>query len=205
MKIGLDLDEVVVDLTSPILVGINSGWGLAHDINIFAKYNFFDNWYTCNMDTNREIAHKIVGWVNDPGWLLKAQPFEGVISYINDLKNRGHTIHFITSRLTTNFEITRDWLIMHDVNYDTLHAIGHDELKSVVVAEIEADVYVDDYDSHVNDVVNKTKTLTFLLDKPYNKWYINKKITRLYKLRELDNYLDKTMATNEEMCYGCNN
>lgn len=198
MNIGIDVDEVVCDLLSVVLDSINSKWGFKPTVDIFSEYNFFANSYTSCDTTNKSIAEDIVRWVNDSDYLYEVPPYPEVAAVVNDLLTKGHQVHFITARPKTALETTQKWFATHGIHYTSLHVIGHGSSKGVLGRELNLDIYIDDHVVNVEEVLEHTKAVNFLIDRPYNRWYTNKKVIRIDKLQDIYKYIYKNKHVEEE-------
>lgn len=189
MNIGLDIDEVVCELVPKILDSMSQSWGISNTIDVFSNYNFFENLYTSCDKTNEAIAHDIVKWVNDPDYLYNTKPFPGTELFIRNLMAQGHEIHFITARPELSAQATKEWLDHFNIPYTSVHIIGLGACKGQIGRDLNLDVYVDDHAGNVDAMVKFTKALNFLIDRPWNRCYTNKKVVRVSKLQDIEEYL----------------
>ncbi|HLD90870.1 MAG TPA: hypothetical protein VI911_07660 [Patescibacteria group bacterium] len=194
MNIGIDVDEVVCDLLSSILDSIHLKWGVKNTISTFAEYNFFSNNYTECDETNKSIAEDIIAWVNDTAYLYNAPPYYGVSETIKKLFAFGHDVHFITARPEAALLATQKWFDTHAIPYTSLHALGHGSNKGLLGRQLGLNVYIDDHAVNIESMLEHTKAVNFLIDRPYNKWYINSKVIRISKLQDIFKYIDKEIA-----------
>lgn len=192
MNIAIDLDEVVINLLDPLLAELREEFNIDTDINIFKHYSFHENHYSEHSVVNQIISRYFIKQVNDKNWLDKAAPYAYAKDTIDTLRRIGK-VHFITSRPTYAADMTASWLHRHHINYDSLHVVGHGAKKSDVAKghTVNADVFVDDYHANLEDILENTRAKVFMVDKPYNKDYIDSKAVRIKDLSELPNYLTK--------------
>lgn len=191
MNIGIDVDEVVCDLLSVVLDSMDSKWGLKSTVDVFSDYNFFANSYTACDKTNKDIAEDLIRWVNDADYLYRLSPYPDAANTIKELLSVGHQVHFVTARPTNTLMATKKWFDAHDIPYTSLHVIGHGSSKGVLGRELDLNIYIDDHAANIEDVLEHTKAVNFLIDRPYNRWYINNKVTRIDKLQDIHKYINK--------------
>ena len=189
MDIGLDLDEVIIDICSMLVSSINTTFGTKHTIDVFKNYNFFANNYLDNEEGNIEVANALIKWAKDPEYMYKASPFPYSLNVINSFLDQGCRVHFITARPPNLADSTKAWLFKHAIPYDSLHVIGRKACKGAIGKELGLDIYVDDHPDNIEPILQNTKAKTFLVEKPWNKWYNNKKVTKLKNLSVLEEYL----------------
>ena len=198
MNIGLDLDEVIVDISSQLVKLINKTYGTSHTMEVFQDYNFFVNDYLGTPEGNLDVANSLVKWVNDPEFIARLDPFPCAMDVVNSFIEEGHTVHFITARREHLHESTRQWLLDHDIPHNSLYVIGMDTCKGMIGKTLALDLYVDDYHENVIPMLKKTKAKVFLVNRPWNKIYANKKVTRINKLGEIGRYVEEKEKTIQE-------
>lgn len=188
MRFGFDLDEVVCDLTDSLLEMMYHSYGVNHTIDIFQGYNFYQNDYTGDEKLNKYIGDFLVKAVRDLGVLSRCsvdQRFAGLVSL---LKAYGNEIHFITARQPEAESVTVDWLNRNDIPYDSLHIIGYGNNKGPKIKALALDYFIDDFTENVEAALeydDNLKGKIFLVDKPWNRAYINSDVIRTYGPRNI--------------------
>ena len=184
MKFGFDLDEVVCDLTDSLLEMLREDHGVDHSLDIFTGYNFYHNDYTGgDEERNKEIADDLVRAVRDIDVLANCKVDQRFARLVSFLHVYGYEIHFITARQEEAEEVTRDWLAKHKIPYSSLTVIGYGNNKGPKIKALGLNYFVDDFVENVDAALEYDDRLrgnTFIVDKPWNRDYINKDVIRVY-------------------------
>jgi uncharacterized HAD superfamily protein len=171
MKLGFDLDEVVVDLTAEFTLYLESTYGLEWPIDCFVDYNFAKCAFTSDDELNKEIAKDMVRVANDPNFQDNAKPMPGAVRTLQELKKTGHKLYFITARPKQNQPYTFRWLRKNNIPFDGLEVIGQEEEKGVYGRRLNLDMFVDDLESHLESMYrhkNRWKKGLVLYTRPWN-------------------------------------
>lgn len=151
LKIGIDLDGVVVDIHPYILA-----W-LKQELDVSLVKEEISTWQITDHP-------KIVAVPNGPEKLAdfftqdtkiyqNAPSLPGAVETINHWQEAGHEINFITARPSDSLtQVTHDWLIAHDLEWavdeDRIHLLPtgeiSDDFKKNLITELELQVYIDD-------------------------------------------------------------
>ena len=149
-RIGIDLDDTAVDYGSLYLRAIMMGLG----INIPALY---PNGFSCRTSELPEIAALPQGpaFINN---LIKrelfyriAEPIPGAVETLNEWRNTGFNIWFITARMSNLSEVTFEWLRNHNLGWavektilkeDPLEHSG--EYKNRICRQLDLQAIIDD-------------------------------------------------------------
>jgi hypothetical protein len=189
MRLGFDLDEVVVDLTTRFQMHLESTYGIDWPIDCFVNYNFVDCVFHHDEEFNERIKNDMIVQANDAEFQFQAEPFKDARYVLQRLKRAGHIIVFITSRPKQNQHLTFRWLRKHDIPFDILEVIGHDEPKGLYGRKHHLDMYVDDLHLHLESMWSYKKRWRkglLLLDKPWNSDYIDgSRFRRVYNWKEI--------------------
>ena len=171
MRLGFDLDEVVVDLTSEMENYIRDNYGIDWPKECFINYSFNKCRFHEDEELNNRIIEGMLVVANDSSFQSKAEPVEGSVEVLQKLKRVGHKIFFISSRPKQNQPKTFRWLRNYDVPFDGLVLMGHEHEKGFLGRKLDLDMYVDDLPKHLESMYrfkkNWRKSL-LLLDKPWN-------------------------------------
>lgn len=174
MRLGFDLDEVVVNLAEDMYTYLFDKYGIQREDAIFFNYNITKNTYSDDKELNNIIQQDLVQIVNDKDFQSTAQPYDDATKSIRNLKKLGHTIHFITNRPIDNKEATAIWLRRNGVPFDSLHVIGNYREKGPLGRELALDFFVDDKPSSLESMYKYKKNwkkALVLLDRPWNSAY----------------------------------
>ena len=171
MKIGLDIDGVIIDLVSVMLpyLSIECGYNVTHeDIRCY------------NIGEALGVETKIAGIMEEvykSENLKKAPPIEGAIEGINRL-SKG-SVYLITTRPEKTRTDTEWWLDKHNIDYDEL-VFTTDRDKISIVRRFNVDIFVEDCLDHAISL-SSSGVNTLLLDKSWNRdELVSNKYTRVY-------------------------
>ncbi len=137
MKIGLDFDGVISncgDLKSycaKALYGVHiSPAKFKQEIVVGEKH--------LTMDQYRELQ-KIIYGTQEIGFLMK--PVDGVLHFLPQLLDDGHTVLVVTSRSDVSLEIAKEWSVRQGLKLDFV-GVGYGKSKANAAKDL--DFYVDD-------------------------------------------------------------
>lgn len=189
MRLGFDLDEVVVNLTSEFEKYLASVYGIDWPVDCFVNYNMTECSFHNDSEFNDRISKDMVRVANDPEFQYQAEPYKDAREVLHKLKHSGHKIYFITSRPKRNQPYTFKWLRRNDIPFDNLTVIGHDEPKGVYSMKYRLDMYVDDQEQHLESMLSYKKRWRkglLLIDKPWNYNSIDgSKFIRVYEWKDI--------------------
>ncbi len=171
MKLGFDLDEVIVALGDLLVNYINEEFNIQWTIEDFVEHDLFKNVYVQDEDYNTEIAKKSLSVVKDIDFQIKAKPYEEASMFIRSLIRQGHSIHFITSRELGCEAKTIKWLRKYKIPFDTVHHVGFGE-KGPLGRSLNLDCYVDDHETHLESMYkykNRWRKGLVLMTRPWNR------------------------------------
>lgn len=158
MHIGIDLDNTVLDATTPHLHYYNLASGLdltADDVDNFYLYKM----YGWNQE-EREAVYNRYG--RDIHW--QSAPLPDAVSVLQQLY-REYRLSVITARPLQFRDVTLEWLAHHGIAY---HDIAFVEDKLRQCAESKVDVLIDDGPHYAVQFVNARKPV-ILMEQPYNR------------------------------------
>ena len=193
MRLGFDIDEVVVDMTASLLEFIYNKYKISRSIGVFERYGLEECKYVLDDEMNKEIGSQLRKLVYVDTFLYNLRPIHGAVDFINVLHSQGHSVYFITSRADKNSKVTLEWFDKHKIPHDGI-VTTNGEHKGEYVNNYMLDVFVDDHSDYLDSIisVNKVNTKLLLLDKPWNLCYNNKKVKRVLNwyeiMREIDEY-----------------
>lgn len=193
MKLGFDLDEVVVALCDVLVEYMNEEFDLNWSLEDFKVYSLLENNYSDDEEHNGKIAKQIIEVVNDPEFQLTAKPYEGAPAFIRRLKKEGHSIHFITCRKLGAEKHSIKWLRKYKIPFDSLHHLGYGAEKGKIGRALNLDFYIDDHEEHLESMYKYKKRWVkglALMTKPWNAdSYDASKFVRIHNWVELNRHL----------------
>jgi 5'-nucleotidase len=177
-RIGVDLDGVCYEFVHDARVVCAEHLGVATDaLPEVTQWDFFEQWGLTPEEFWR-IWFKDVergrAWNNRP-------PTEGATEALTSLRDRGHTIHIVTSRKGGE-AATMSWISKHDLPYDTV-TIGRD--KTVV----NIDLLLDDWEGNYLEVTQAGGHCV-LFDQPWNRHVIE--APRVHGWADFIRYVEET-------------
>ncbi len=107
MRIGIDIDEVLVDFLTPFLEYHNARYGTAYqwdDFHSFGMHHVMD-------ETPQKIAERIEAFLRTDKF-KNLQPVPGAVEAVNTLA-KNHELIIVSSRNDSVHEDTRRWLDEH--------------------------------------------------------------------------------------------
>jgi uncharacterized HAD superfamily protein len=177
MKVGVDLDDVVVNFVPPLLEFYNAKFNENHFLTNGCSYYLWDI-----VGKSREEITKVI-------WdFIETESFEN-IDFIPGAKEavkdiaKNHELFFITSRSGRIKKKTPFFLKKHfsDINFNLVFTgdfHGSGKTKADFCKEFGIEFYVEDHKKFAQECAeNGTKVL--LLDKPWNQGELYRNITRV--------------------------
>lgn len=171
MRLGFDLDEVVVDLTSGFESHLELNYGIVWPKECFVYYDFVRCVFHEDPELDKRITEEMMHLANDTDFQSQAGTIEGARESLQKLKRAGHKIYFITCRPKQNQPATFKWLRQNDIPFDGLKVIGHDGQKGRYGMYYHLDMFVDDVESHLLSMWRYKKRWRkglLLFTKPWN-------------------------------------
>jgi hypothetical protein len=156
MNLGFDLDGVL----HPWHEGV---WKLLKGRGYIDSSfeQFWSNW-TEWKENNRIL---FMNMVNDPLMYSTQAPYYGADKMLQELKDRGHKIWYITQRPSHLDFTTKAWAKRWKLpNYENLIRVETSKKKAVIEKEI--DLFVEDAIRHAEELNGFTKVI--LVKRPYN-------------------------------------
>ena len=190
MKIGIDIDGVLVDIARFIA---DYGSKFCNDNNI--KYSVKPDEYdeAKAMGITRQQANTF--WNEYLGFYATKYPARDFVSEVVKKLKQDHEIYVITARneeglppetYGTMQSMVKQWLKDNDIEYDKLiFTVGS---KLPYCLENEVDIMIEDSPENIKDISRKIPVLCF--DNPYNKEIKGDNITRVYSWYDILNKID---------------
>lgn len=189
MRLGFDLDEVVVCLNKRVEEYLASTYGIDWSVQSLTSSFYDDAVFHADKETNKEILADIIPLLDDPDFQAPCEPVPGAVKALQDLKKHGHKLFFISARPPENRDKTIAWLKKHKIKFDEVATVGHHTDKGIYGRKFKLDMYVDDLPKHLESM-SKYKSSwrkgLLLFDNPWNNDAIDaNKYTRVYSWKEI--------------------
>lgn len=190
MRLGFDLDEVVVNLTAEFEKHLELNYGIEWPLDCFVHYDFVKCRFHEDEELDLRITKEMILLANDADFQFQAEPVEGAQRALQKLKKTGHKIYLITSRPVQNQPLTFKWLRQHDIPFDGLRVIGHSEEKGRHGMQLRLDMFVDDLEKNLESMLvykKRWRKGLLLFDRPWNNAsYIDEsRFTRVNNWKEI--------------------
>ena len=163
-----DVDGVLLRTYQPGIDYINEKTGLRFTEKHLTCYNWFEDVFGLTKKEQEEAWHKT--------WDTPASLYKGASKFVKSLKTMGFFVLGISHR-------PKGWIngkarTAADRDFEKLglddYVLTHNEPKSEVINRYKGiKFFIDDKPSNVIDVAMKTKAVSMLLDRPWNKSFIN--------------------------------
>jgi uncharacterized HAD superfamily protein len=181
VRVGLDLDGVISDIQSEIILRLKQDFDIDTDINQWKSHY-----------VHEQFPGLPNGWIDkqfyDPAFWLNAKCYEDAWNMINKWFMQGADIFIITCRTNDHgpftIEVTERWLFEWELPYNKLI---HSQIKLEkydIVKEHQLDFFVEDDDREA--ILLSRCTKSFLIDHPYNRNDSDRQYQRINSLREID-------------------
>jgi len=193
MKLGFDLDEVVVNLIDILLKHIKEEHDLDWTRDNIVKYDLLENKFHTDEEVNNKIAKRAIEIVSDIDIQITAKPYEKAPSFLRRLKKEGHSIHFITARKSGEESKSVKWLRKYKIPFDTIRHVGYGREKGQFGRVLNLDFYIDDHEEHLESMYKYKKRWNkglALMTRPWNiDSYDASKFVRINSWTELIRHL----------------
>jgi len=170
MRIGFDIDGVIVDTISAAAVAISDFLGC--EVTCEDVIFRFDEIHEVH-DYWIKNAHK---------FLCCSPPIEGVCAHINELLNE-HELYFISARGIELLDESRNWFENYGLPKDNLFFTSG-EPKAGVCKELGLDLFIEDSPKNAQEIA-LAGIPVLLMETEYNKDYADEKIVRCKDWDEL--------------------
>lgn len=161
LRIGIDLDGVVYPYDRAYRAYLAS-IGIWTPSETPQSWKFYEAW---GWDTDEYWTHHING-INAGIIFGTGQPYPKAVRAINEMRARGHEVHFVTDRNAGRpgyaMQQTAQWLHRSCIGYDGLYFT---KLKDVAAG---LDVFIDDRPENV-DLMASAGVDAYLMDQPWNR------------------------------------
>lgn len=191
MKIGIDIDGVLIDLERYVIdygtkMCVEKQWKINLKLDeYFEKERFF--W------TDEQEEEFWNTYLED--YVLKTNPREFSKEVIEKLRKENNKIYIITARNEEGLppesygrmqEFTKKWLLDNGIEYDELiFASDAEKLEQCIKNDI--DIMIEDYPNNILNISNKIKVIKY--DCQYNKDLKGKNIITAYSWYHIYNII----------------
>lgn len=195
MNIGIDIDDTISD-TFETLLAYSQKYtieDLKRESNINMNGDFTNNLYIEDANGWNELEGQKF-WDKYYGDILKGVNIKKFASdVIRNFKKKGHNIYLITARWhmpnCDTTQITKDWLLENNIQYDKLFMNASDKLQ--LVKDNNIDIFIDDSLKNCKQISDNTNTKVYFMTSMANKNLENKDIKRVYSWPEIDDLINK--------------
>jgi phosphoglycolate phosphatase-like HAD superfamily hydrolase len=136
MRLGFDLDEVVVELAKEFETYLAVNYGIEWPPDCFVQFSINECTFSEDDVLNAKIKEDLIKVANDAEFQFAAEPKEGAQKTLQKLKRVGHKLYFITSRPKQNQPLTFKWLRKYDIPFDKLELVGNENPKGPCAIKI---------------------------------------------------------------------
>jgi|ERR671918_396216 uncharacterized HAD superfamily protein len=185
MTLGLDIDGVLADFITPFLQLLQERTGSGPiDPASVTDPNFMQHPFL-----TKEIVFECMEAASyDPDFWRALSPLASPKAWRSlDEISRDHQLVFITHRWVRDTydinQVTCDWLRSHGVRHPVVHFTQ--DKKSVLVQQLNIELFVDDRHENCEDVATQTDAVVFMPHRPYNQAFHHPKVRRIQELDEL--------------------
>ena len=166
MRIGIDIDDTVSktnDYMVKCALEYDKKYVKGKGFKDKNAYSFMDMFYWTVVD-----ASNFLEYIRGGKFFLELEPMDNAIEVINELKNKGHEIVFITRRedkLRTRNK-TKKWFKNNGIKYDKI--FFHCKHKGELCEDLGVDLFIDNDEANVYEAeAHGIKAILF--DSIYNK------------------------------------
>lgn len=189
MNIGIDIDDTISETFETLLPYAQKYTieDLKKESKIYIKDEYANHFYIVYMNGwNEQEAMNF--WNRYYAEILREVNIKKFASeVINKLKQEGHKIYLITARWDMPKDnvkdITKQWLIENNIEYDELIINASDKLK--LVEEKNIDIFIDDSFNNCKNIVENSNTKAYMMTSRVNGSFSHEKIKRVYSWPEV--------------------
>lgn len=176
MKFGFDIDDTLINLRQHAFhlynekLNENKSIEQFHAIQTVEIHEIFG--------LNQEQGNAMWTRLMPAIYFTDCPPFEGALTLLNELNDKGHDVFYITSRPKKYCVQTKDWMMAAGFPV----ADGHffcgmqDDEKIMTIRDLALDYYFDDKPA-VLETLGNTKTAVYIVDQSYNQQVEGQRIT----------------------------
>lgn len=165
MRIGIDIDDTITNTWNDIIPYYSREFGVPIEVLKKSKPYYESVKDLC---TREEYFERIKPIYNNVAPMVSLK--EDVCEVLNDLRSKGHTITFISSRgegYTDAYNLTKEYLNKMGVPYDRL-IVGASRNKDYLCVSEKIDLFIDDSYKHCVNA-SKLGVRVLMSETDYNK------------------------------------
>ncbi|MFP7494613.1 HAD family acid phosphatase [Terribacillus saccharophilus] len=185
MKLGFDIDDTLINLREHAFHIYNRKMNRQIPIGVFHELQ-------------RVEIHEPFGLTDEEGsrmwnstleeiYYTTCPPFPNAVDLLQELKQDGHEIYYITSRPKEHGERTKQWLrtLGFRIEDEQFFYGMQDADKIHIIKELGLDYYFDDKPDVLNTLLEETATKVFVKDQSYNRLVQLPRIVDLSEIKEM--------------------
>ena len=187
IRIGIDLDDVLLDFNRALCVFHNKNYKTNLHIEDITQWELWNIW-NCSRD---EAIQRVLDFYHSPEHRA-GLPVFGAQAAIAHLAQR-YELFVITSKPDFLEQYTKKWLCTHFGNNFAGLVFTNDfsnkkKLKSEICNELNISIFIDDAPTHIIDLHTSGKKV-FVFDRPWNQIDIPSETTRVFSWDDIVNKL----------------
>lgn len=189
-KLGFDIDEVVCKTGERIESFLLEKHGVELDMSTVKDHNFTKHPL---YEEYPEVFEELFKEFRDVAFFNPCNPYKKGVNTLRKLYKKGHYLYFISSRPKGDEEKTARWFRSHKIPFHAIYHVDRKGEKGVVGRQLNLDFYVDDHIDDIESMLKYKKRWTkgvFLFDKPWNKYYTNDMVRRVFDWNDIFNIIN---------------
>ncbi|MDQ3807650.1 MAG: hypothetical protein M3298_05730 [Thermoproteota archaeon] len=206
-KIYIDLDDVLCETALEFASLLENKYGRKVEFN---QITSFDLGISFRL-TPSELEEFLLA-AHEPQVLGILKPVDGALEVVKLWHHKGYEIHIVTGRPTSTFEVSKQWLKLHDVPHTSLtfvdkysrHNFNDTQIQPVPLtrlSEVGFCFAVEDSPAFASYLARKLNVCVALLDRPWNHLFIpeediSAKIIRCRGWEDIIHNFDVFISTN---------
>jgi uncharacterized HAD superfamily protein len=185
MVLGLDIDGVIADFTTPFLKLLET----RHGCGPIDPASITDPNFQQHAFLTREVIFECMEAASyDPAFWRAMAPLLSVEQW-QKLERVGHEheLVFVTHRWVRDtydiHQVTCEWLRRHGLTKPVVYFTQ--EKKSALIRQLGIELFVDDRHENCEDIATETNAAVLMPHKPYNQAFNHPKVLRIHDFDEL--------------------
>ncbi|MDA8353419.1 MAG: hypothetical protein M0Z65_09615 [Firmicutes bacterium] len=166
MKIGVDIDGTIKKTQEAAVHCFNDELNRSVRCEDVKEFHL-DRAFGLTPQQGRKLWRKLEAKIYSLG-----VPLENAASVLQDLRQQGHEIYFITARpeLPKVSQVTEEWLIQHGFPYDGDNLYMGAQDKAKVAKQLGVNLFFEDAPKHLDRLL-EAGVPTVVMDAVYNRQY----------------------------------
>lgn len=187
MKIGIDIDNTIIDTIPELKKYIKKYFNEYLHREVVFNCDGYSTKNLCSW-SNEEMLDFCEKYLEEA--VSSAKVFPNAKEVINELKQKGHYICFITARRNWEYKdpykLTKEYLDINGISYDDIVVNCIDKLSFCL--ENDIDVMIDDEPENIKSV--STKIPVIVLNADHNKDIVGDNIIRVDNWKKIRDFLN---------------